>query len=238
MYESHAYPPSLNSWLQLLQQYRAIAIVRSSSTEIAQAMAFAVASGGMRLIEVTWNSDRAADTIAKLRSQLPDCLIGTGTILTVAQLREAISCGIQFCFTPHVDPQLIQEAIAADIPIVAGALSPTEIVTAWQAGASCVKVFPADAIGGVNYIKSLQGPLDRIPLVPTGGITIDNACRYIEAGAIAVGLAGHLFPKSSIAANDWDAIAMSAKVLQQKLLKSFSEENYHRVASDRDNRSL
>lgn len=181
-------------------------------------MAKAAAEGGMRLIEITWNSDRAAELISQLRSQLPNCIIGTGTILTVDRLKDAIACGIQFCFTPHVSLSLIQTAIEFDLPIVAGALTPTEIVAAWQAGASCVKVFPVDAVGGVSYIKSLQGPLREIPLIPTGGISIENACQFIEAGAIAVGLSGQLFPQQLLETRDWDAIAQRAKTLRQKLL--------------------
>ncbi|NJK48504.1 bifunctional 4-hydroxy-2-oxoglutarate aldolase/2-dehydro-3-deoxy-phosphogluconate aldolase [Candidatus Gracilibacteria bacterium] len=210
---------SLNSWLQLLQQYRAIAIIRSPQIELGYSMAKAVARGGMRLVEITWNSDRAPELISQLRSQLPNCTIGTGTILTVDQLKDAISCGIQFCFTPHVKPKIIETAIAFDIPIVAGALTPTEIVTAWQAGASCVKVFPVDAVGGVSYIKSLQGPLKEVPLIPTGGVTLDDTSQYIAAGAIAVGLAGQLFPKHLLEARNWDAIAHQAKMLQQQLFK-------------------
>jgi 2-dehydro-3-deoxyphosphogluconate aldolase / (4S)-4-hydroxy-2-oxoglutarate aldolase len=207
----------LHLWLNLLQQHRAIAIIRSSNLEVGHLMAKAVATGGMRLIEITWNSDRAAESIARLRADLPDCIIGTGTILTIDQLKDAIACGIQFCFTPHVDIKLIETAIAFDIPIVAGALTPTEIVTAWQAGASSVKVFPVDAMGGIDYIKSLQGPLRQIPLIPTGGIALENAIRYIEAGAIAVGLSGRLFPQHQIESGNWNAIALSVQHLTDKL---------------------
>jgi 2-dehydro-3-deoxyphosphogluconate aldolase / (4S)-4-hydroxy-2-oxoglutarate aldolase len=204
-------------WRQLLQKYRAIAVIRASEKRQAILMAQAVARGGMPLIEITWNSDRAAETIAQLRAQLPNCCIGTGTILTVERLKEAIACGIQFCFTPHVNQQLIETAVAFDIPIVAGALTPTEIITAWQAGATCVKVFPVSAVGGVNYIKSLRGPLAEIPLIPTGGVTLDNAEQFITAGAIAVGLSGQLFPKKQLEEENWDAIAMLATTLHQKL---------------------
>jgi 2-dehydro-3-deoxyphosphogluconate aldolase/(4S)-4-hydroxy-2-oxoglutarate aldolase len=100
---------------------------------------------------------------------------------------------------------------------VPGALTPTEIVTAWDSGATCVKVFPIEAVGGANYIKSLQGPLGHIPLIPTGGVTLENAKEFIKAGAIAVGLSGDLFPKPLIAAQDWDAIAQRAKTLKQQL---------------------
>jgi 2-dehydro-3-deoxyphosphogluconate aldolase/(4S)-4-hydroxy-2-oxoglutarate aldolase len=180
-------------------------------------MAQAIASGGMPLIEITWNSDRAPELISQLRRELPHCTIGTGTLLNLEQLQQAIEVGAQFLFTPHVNTTLIEAAVEADVPIVPGALTPTEIVTAWDSGATCVKVFPIEAVGGANYIKSLQGPLGHIPLIPTGGVTLENAKEFIKAGAIAVGLSGDLFPKPLIAAQDWDAIAQRAKTLKQQL---------------------
>ncbi|NEQ23307.1 MAG: bifunctional 4-hydroxy-2-oxoglutarate aldolase/2-dehydro-3-deoxy-phosphogluconate aldolase [Microcoleus sp. SIO2G3] len=205
------------SWLTLLQQQQAIAVIRSSRQSLGLLMAKAVMAGGMSLIEITWNSDRVAELISQLRLELPSCLIGTGTLLSQVQLQQAIEAGAQFLFTPHVDTALIAAAVEAGIPIIPGALSPTEIVTAWQAGASCVKVFPIEAVGGANYIKSLQGPLGQIPLIPTGGVTLENAKEFITAGAVAVGLSGELFPKSLVVAEDWEAIAQRAKTLRQNL---------------------
>ena len=209
---------SNQSWLTLLQQHRSIAVIRASQLLLGRQMAQAVAAGGMPLIEITWNTDRAPELISQLRLELPHCTIGTGTLLNLEQLRQAIDAGTQFLFTPHVDPALIAAAVDAGVPIVPGALSPTEIVTAWNAGASCVKVFPIEAVGGASYIKSLQGPLGQIPLIPTGGVTLENAKTFIAAGAIAVGLSGDLFPKPLIAAGDWEAIAQRAKTLQQQLI--------------------
>jgi 2-dehydro-3-deoxyphosphogluconate aldolase/(4S)-4-hydroxy-2-oxoglutarate aldolase len=180
-------------------------------------MAQAVANGGMSLIEITWNTDSAGELINKLRQELPHCTIGTGTLLNLTQLQEAIAAGAQFLFTPHVDYTLITTAVNAGVPIVPGALTPTEIVTAWNAGASCVKVFPIEAVGKASYIKSLQGPLGHIPLLPTGGVTLDNAKEFITAGAIAVGLSGELFPKALIAAENWEAIAQRATILKERL---------------------
>ena len=201
------------------QYHQAIAVIRSPQLELGLAMAEAVAAGGIQLIEIIWNSHQPASLIRQLRSQLPECTIGVGTILSVGQLREAIAAGAQFLFSPHVNLELIQTAVSANVPIVPGALSPTEIVTAWQAGASCVKVFPVQAVGGANYIKSLQGPLGEIPLIPTGGVTLDNAKAFIEAGAIAVGLSGELFPRELIVASDWQRITQRAAILCQKLAK-------------------
>ncbi len=209
---------SNESWLTLLRQHRSIAVIRASQLSLGRQMAQAVAAGGMPLIEITWNTDRAPELISQLRLELPHCKIGTGTLLNLEQLQQAIDAGAQFLFTPHVDPALIAAAVDAGVPIVPGALSPTEIVTAWNAGASCVKVFPIEAVGGASYIKSLQGPLGQIPLIPTGGVTLENAKSFIAAGAIALGLSGDLFPKALIAAEDWEAIAQRAKTLQQQLI--------------------
>lgn len=208
---------SSQSWLTLLQQHRTIAVIRTSRLSLGCQMAQAIASGGMPLIEITWNSDRAPELISQLRRELPHCTIGTGTLLNLEQLQQAIEVGAQFLFTPHVNTTLIEAAVEAGVPIVPGALTPTEIVTAWDSGATCVKVFPIEAVGGANYIKSLQGPLGHIPLIPTGGVTLENAKEFIKAGAIAVGLSGDLFPKPLIAAQDWDAIAQRAKTLKQQL---------------------
>ncbi|MGA9379862.1 MAG: bifunctional 4-hydroxy-2-oxoglutarate aldolase/2-dehydro-3-deoxy-phosphogluconate aldolase [Phormidium sp.] len=208
---------SSQSWLQVLQKERAIAVIRAQNWQEGCQMAQAVAAGGMKLIEITWNSDRPEKTINYLRSELPDCQIGSGTLLNLEQLEMAIASGAEFLFTPHIDLTLIETAVKANIPIIPGALSPTEIVTAWQAGANCVKVFPIQAVGGANYIRSLQGPLGNIPLIPTGGITLKNAKEFLQAGAIAVGLAGDLFPQTLISKADWQAISTNAKNLMQQI---------------------
>ena len=206
---------SNQSWLTLLQRNKAIAVIRASQV-LGYQMANAVAAGGMQLSEITWN-DASAELIAQLRSELPTCTIGTGTLLTLEHLEQAIAAGAQFLFTPHTNSAMIQAAAQRSVPIVPGALSPTEIVTAWVAGASCVKVFPVQAMGGASYIKSLQGPLSHIPLVPTGGVTIENAPEFLAAGAIAVGLSGELFPQQLVVDGDWDAIAWRARNLMQQL---------------------
>jgi 2-dehydro-3-deoxyphosphogluconate aldolase/(4S)-4-hydroxy-2-oxoglutarate aldolase len=122
---------SNQSWLTLLQQHRAIAVIRASRLSQGRKLAHAVAAGGLSLIEITWNSDRAPELIEQLRLELPHCTIGTGTLLNQEQLQQAIDAGAEFLFTPHVDPVLIAAAVAAEVPIVPGALSPTEIVTAF-----------------------------------------------------------------------------------------------------------
>jgi 2-dehydro-3-deoxyphosphogluconate aldolase / (4S)-4-hydroxy-2-oxoglutarate aldolase len=204
-------------WLSQLQKHRAIAVIRAPKIELGQQMAIAVASGGMQLIEITWNSSCAGELISQLRSELPACTIGTGTLFNVQQLQEAIASGAQFLFTPHLDSAMIQAAVEKNVPIIPGALTPTEIVTAWSQGATCVKVFPVQAVGGADYIKSLQGPLGHIPLIPTGGVTLENAKEFLQAGAIAVGLSGELFPKNLVTEGNWEAIASRARKLMRQL---------------------
>ncbi|MEH2446848.1 MAG: bifunctional 4-hydroxy-2-oxoglutarate aldolase/2-dehydro-3-deoxy-phosphogluconate aldolase [Nostoc sp.] len=204
-------------WLSQLQKHRVIAVIRAPKIEVGQQMAMAVASGGIQLIEITWNSDRAGELISQLRLELPDCIIGTGTLFNVQQLQEAIASGAQFLFTPHFDSAMVQAAQEKNVPIIPGALTPTEIVTAWSQGASCVKVFPVQAVGGADYIKSLQGPLSQIPLIPTGGVTLENAKEFLQAGAIAVGLSSELFPKKLVTEVNWEAIASGARKLMRQL---------------------
>jgi 2-dehydro-3-deoxyphosphogluconate aldolase/(4S)-4-hydroxy-2-oxoglutarate aldolase len=204
-------------WLSKLKQHRAIAVIRAPKKIWGEKMALAAASGGIGLIEITWNSDRPEELISQLRIQLPDCIIGTGTLFNVSQLKEAIAAGAQFLFTPHTDGEMIKVAISKDIPIIPGALTPTEIVTAWNQGASCVKVFPVQAVGGVNYIQSLQAPLGHIPLIPTGGVTVENAAEFLQVGAVGLGLSGELFPQQWVISENWQAIAQKAKSLMQQL---------------------
>ncbi len=204
-------------WLQLLKYHRAIAVIRTDHLVQGLQMARAIAAAGMALIEITWNSDRPHQLIRQLRAELPRCYIGAGTLFTPSQVSEAVAAGAQFLFTPHIAPDLLLLAQAAHVPLVMGALSPTEIVTAWQAGASAVKVFPIKAVGGADYIRCLQGPLGHIPLIPTGGVTLANAKDLLTAGAIAVGLAGELFPKGVVASEDWSMITAKAEALSHHI---------------------
>lgn len=207
----------MNPWLNLLQQHRIIAVIRADNVSNAREMALAAAAGGIKLIEIAWNTDRAESLIPKLQQELPDCKIGTGTILDIDSAERAIACGCSFLFTPHTSPDLIAKGLENNIPVIAGALTPTEIVTAWQAGAAAVKVFPIKIMGGVDYLQCLQPVLRDIPLVPTGGITIANVDKFLAAGAIAVGISSGLFSPEAIAEDDWTAIITRSQMLIQKV---------------------
>ncbi|MEL6496381.1 MAG: bifunctional 4-hydroxy-2-oxoglutarate aldolase/2-dehydro-3-deoxy-phosphogluconate aldolase [Cyanobacteria bacterium J06623_7] len=213
----------IDTWLQLLRQHRAIAIIRHADFDLAYEMAHTVAAAGMNLVEITWSCDRAAELIYRLRTELPQCIIGTGTILSTSQLQAAVDAGAQFAFSPCCDVKLLSMALNRyHIPFVPGVFTPTEVVHAWQQGARVVKVFPIKSLGGAEYIKCLQGPLGHIPLIPTGGTTLDNALPMLEAGAIAVGISSDLFPAAAIANRQWGLISDRTKTLLAKLQQTNS----------------
>ena len=202
-----------NNWLATLKQHRAIAVIRAPSVDAGLAMAKAAYQGGFRLIEITWVSDRPSELISHLRQSLAsDCCVGTGTLLSCQAMKEAVAAGAQFCFSPHTDADLIHLAHHLDVPVIPGALTPTEIMLAWQLGASGVKIFPSKALGGPAYIRHLQGPLGHIPLIPTGGVTVEEGPAFLDAGAIAVGLSSSLFSQSLVSQQAWSAIEERSRV--------------------------
>lgn len=206
------------SWLALAKKHRAIAIIRASTLDQGVAMAQAAAAGGFRLIEVTWTHNASpVRMVQSLRQELPHCVIGAGSILTASSLHDAIAAEISFCFTPHIDHEMLSIAQKYSLPMIAGAMTPTEIVTAWKSGAASVKVFPIAAIGNASYISSLVIPLGPIPLIPTGGVTVESAPELMAAGAIAVGLSSALFPKLEVQRQDWAAIESRSRHLLAQL---------------------
>lgn len=208
---------TLVTWLQLLRQNKVIAVIRSPRLEVGLALAEAVAAGGIKLIEITWNSHQPAELISKLSFILPNCTIGTGTILTPSAFLLAVEAGAKFAFSPSTNLALLAMAQTTGIPFIPGALTPTEIVTAWQQGASSIKVFPIKMMGGADYLKTLQSPLGHIPLIPTGGVTIDNAKQMLDAGAIAVGISSNLFPSKLVKNRNWQAIQARVEELLEKI---------------------
>lgn len=204
-------------WLDLLKQQRVLAVIRAPSQEAGYQMATAVRQGGLRLIEITWNTPQAAALVERLRCDLGDCWIGAGTLLTEAALKDAIAAGAQFGFSPHTNAHLIQLAQNQALPFVPGALTPTEIALAWHSGASGVKVFPINAAGGATYLNSLRGPLGHIPLIPTGGVRMENASELLQAGAIAIGLSSSLFPPQLIKSQHWGIVSERVRQLLQTI---------------------
>ncbi|HEY5832696.1 bifunctional 4-hydroxy-2-oxoglutarate aldolase/2-dehydro-3-deoxy-phosphogluconate aldolase [Streptomyces sp.] len=169
-----------------------VAILRARSARHVPAAVDALVGSGVTCLEVTLTIPGAMDAIRALTARLPAYVsVGAGTVTSVHEAAEAVAAGARFVVSPVVRADVIACAAAAGIPCYAGAWTPTEVLTAWQAGASAVKVFPA-ASGGPRHLRSLREPLPGIPLVPTGGIGVDDVHGYIAAGAAAVGMGGPL----------------------------------------------
>lgn len=166
-------------------------MIRAASIDAALACTHALVRGGVTGIEITFSTPGAAEAIARARHELPDALVGAGTVLDQASLKAACDAGASFLVSPHTDEALIAAARERQVPFLPGGLTPTEIVRAWELGAACVKVFPGSAVGP-GYVKALKGPLPHIPLMPTGGVDEKNLGEWFAAGVVAVGMGGSL----------------------------------------------
>jgi 2-dehydro-3-deoxyphosphogluconate aldolase/(4S)-4-hydroxy-2-oxoglutarate aldolase len=154
---------------------------------------------GLEALEVTMNTDGAEGIISRSRPSVPrGRLLGMGTVRSVEEAERAVVAGAMFLVTPNTDPSVIEYARSRDVPVIAGALTPTEVQAAWSAGASLVKVFPCGALGGPRYLAALKGPFDRIPLMPVGGVGLSNIEDYFRAGASAVGVGTALFGRDAL----------------------------------------
>ena len=184
-----------------------IGILRGIGADVFGPLMQASFAAGLQAIEVTMNTPGAEEIIASNRDNLPSGkYLGMGTLRNLAEAEKAYKAGAMFFVTPNVDLDVIRFARSKDIPVIAGALTPTEVYRAWDAGASIVKVFPCRSLGGPQYIRELRGPFDHIPLVAVGGVTIENASEYLQAGAIGVGVGLSLFGEQAVVAGDWDAV--------------------------------
>ena len=161
----------------------------------------------------------ALRAIEEAREELPDVLTGAGTVLDAATARQAILAGAQFLVTPTVELDVIETAHRYGVSVIPGAMTPTEILTCWEAGAGMVKVFPAEVLGP-NFIKAVHGPLPQIPLVPTGGITADNAGEFIRAGAAMVCAGGWLVDKRAVAEGRFQVLTENARRLVEAVRKA------------------
>jgi 2-dehydro-3-deoxyphosphogluconate aldolase / (4S)-4-hydroxy-2-oxoglutarate aldolase len=188
-----------------------VAIIRTKEPEKVRAIVDALAEGGVRALEVTMTVPRAVDLIAEIAPTLPPgFLLGAGTVVDAATARAVIAAGARFVISPVFRTEVIDACHERGVPAMPGCFSPTEILNAWDAGADLVKVFPATALGP-GFLKDLRGPLPHIKLVPTGGVTIDNAGDWIRAGAVAVGVGTALVTAAAVAAGDYRPILDNAR---------------------------
>lgn len=208
--------------LKKILDERIIAIVRLDSAEYFLEVAQALKAGGVSVVEFTLTTPGALDMLKNVSARFGDeMLIGAGTVLDPETARTAILSGGEFIVTPTFNPATIEMCKHYGKPIVAGAMTPTEMLNSWQAGADLIKVFPVGNIGGVDYIKSVLAPLRQLRLVPTGGVNAENAASYLKVGAAVVAVGGGLVDKNSVKRGDWNLITDEARRLV-KAVKSCS----------------
>jgi 2-dehydro-3-deoxyphosphogluconate aldolase/(4S)-4-hydroxy-2-oxoglutarate aldolase len=205
--------------LKNILSLKVIAVIRMSDTEKLPRVVDAIRKGGVRAIEITMTTPGALEVIAGMSKSKPaDSLIGAGTVLDPETAVRAIQAGAEFIVSPITNFEMIKVCRKYDIFVAPGAFTPTEIVAAWEAGADVVKVFPATSVGP-KYFKDLRGPLPQIRLMPTGGVSIENAREFIENGACCVAIGTALLDKKAIEGGEWDILTQKARTLVDSLTK-------------------
>jgi 2-dehydro-3-deoxyphosphogluconate aldolase/(4S)-4-hydroxy-2-oxoglutarate aldolase len=205
--------------LEALLAHKVIAVIRIPDAARIFDVIEALRKGGVKLLEITMTVPGALDIIQKLAVSKPDgVLIGAGTVLDADTAAAAIWSGADFVVSPVADPGMIAACRTHDTLVAPGAFTPAEIVAAWDRGADIVKVFPATSLGP-QYFRDLRGPFPQLRLMPTGGVNIENARAFIEAGACAVGIGTALVDQKTVAAGDWDALTERARRLVESLRK-------------------
>ena len=189
-----------------------VPVVRAASAREAKIAAGAVCEGGIPIVEITMTVPGAVEVIRELaKSGVGDVLIGAGTVLDVEAARKCLDAGAEFLVSPGLNLRVVELAKSEGKLMLAGALTPTEVITAWEAGSGFVKVFPCGQVGGAKYIKALKGPLPQVPLVPTGGVNLTTAAELIEAGAAALGVGGELVQAEALKSGKPEIIVENAR---------------------------
>lgn len=198
--------------LQRIRDIGIIPVVRASSADEAIQVVDAIRAGGVSLLEITMTVPGAVQVIETLTKKFGDeAIVGAGTVLDAKSASACIAAGAKFIVSPALNLETIAFCREHNVAVMPGALTPTEIVTAWNAGADFVKVFPCGAMGGASYIKSLKAPLPQIELVPTGGVTLTTAATFIQAGAAAIGVGADLVDVKAIRAGQPERVTEAAR---------------------------
>lgn len=197
--------------LQELTEQKIVAIIRGIPEDKGDQTAEALADGGIVFLEVTMNTDGALGMISRFRERYEGRMrIGAGTVLDLAQAKEAAAAGAEYLISPNLDEEVVLFGVERGLDVWPGTMTPTEIVRAYKLGASAVKVFPMGSLG-VNYLKEIRAPLNHIPMVATGGVNLQNIRMVLDAGAVAVGLGSNLVDKKLIAEGKFDELRRLAQ---------------------------
>ncbi len=195
-------------------------MVRAATAELALKASNAVAEGGIPIVEVTMTVPGAVEVIRELRKAAPELLVGAGTVLNPESARKCLDAGAQFLVSPGFKRATVELANQEGVLMMAGSLTPTEVIETWEAGSDYVKIFPCGNVGGPSYIKALKAALPQIPMIPTGGVNLTTAAAFLEAGAAALGIGGELISAAAMKAGDFAQITRTARqfveIVQQR----------------------
>lgn len=198
--------------LEGLRRGGLLPVLRAPTADDALMMTEALHAAGIAAVEITMTVPGAIDVIAQVRKRVgTDMLVGAGTVLDAKSAAACIAAGAQFIISPSTELEVIAHCNEAGVAVLPGALTPTEIVRAWRAGADMVKVFPCSALGGASYLKAVKAPLPHIELVPTGGVSLETAAAFIKAGAAALGVGGDLVDLEAVRAGKSHVIGERAR---------------------------
>jgi len=198
--------------LATIRDVGVVPVVRAESADQAMKIVDAILAGGVTILEITMTVPGAIKVMETVADEFGDkVLLGAGTVLDAETARAAILAGAEFVVSPGTDLALIQLCRRYSKPVMPGALTPTEVLYAWQSGADAVKIFPCGNVGGPKYIKALKGPLPQIEMIPTGGVNLDTTVDFIKAGALAVCAGSALVDKKAVAAGRLDVLTENAK---------------------------
>ena len=196
-----------------------VAVIRSKAEQVVPIVA-ALIEGGVKAMEITFSVPRAPEMIAEtLKHFGGQLLLGAGTVLQPQQAEDAIAAGARFIVAPNTNFDVIRLCNQRDVPVMPGALTPTEIAAAWQGGADCVKLFPAETVG-IAYLKAIRAPMPDIPIMPTGGVDTGNAAEWLRAGAFALGVGSQLVSRDAVTYGRYDQIATLAREFLAAIAKA------------------
>ncbi len=205
--------------LSHIRSQKVVALIRADGPDSLIECARALAAGGLNCIELTMTTPGALDVLAKATKALPDVVFGMGTVLQPETVAAAHAAGAKFIVTPGVRPEVIAKCKELGLPILSGALTPTEAITAWDLGADVIKIFPAEFFGPA-YIKSLKAPFPQMKLLPTGGVTPETVGEFLRAGAFATAAGSALVAPAALKSGDWAAITARAKQFVEAAAKA------------------
>jgi len=201
-----------NEIAKRIREIGIVPVVRATSAKQAQLAAEAVCAGGIPVVEITMTVPGAVELIAQLaKTSGAEILIGAGTVLDAETAKRCLDAGAQFIVSPGFDLETVRLVKQQGTLMIAGALTPTEVIGAWKAGSDFVKIFPCGSMGGAKYLKALKAPLPQVPMIPTGGVNLETAAEMIRAGAAALGIGGELVSASALASGDTQPITDAAR---------------------------